>query len=131
GGKESLQELEKHLTHPTWYMRSAGLLGMSLVDQKQAQKKAKHLMKTDRALLVRAAALQVISQDKKLDREFLWQQLHNPINFHNGRSLSLRTSIIELLAQNPMAKEKQRFVFLQKEKNPTIQKISKQTLLRL
>lgn len=131
GGKESLQELEKHLSHPTWYMRSAGLLGMSLVDQKKAQQNAKQLMKTDRALLVRAAALQVLSQDKKLDREFLWQELHNPINFHNGKSLSLRASIIQLLAQSPVSQEKPRFAFLQKEKDPVIQKISKQTLLRL
>lgn len=131
GGKESLQELEKHLSSPTWYMRSAGLLGMSLVDQKLAHSKAKYLMKTDRALLVRAAALQVLSQDKKLDREFLWQELHNPINFHNGRSLSLRASIIQLLAQSPAPSEKKRFAFLEKEKDPMIQKISKQTLLRL
>lgn len=131
GGKESFQELEKHLESPTWYMRSAGLLAMSLVDQKQAHKKAKQMMKTDRALLVRAAALQVLSQDKKLDREFLWQELHNPINFHNGKSLSLRASIIQLLAQSPTSYEKKRFAFLQNDKDSEIQKISKETLFRL
>ena len=131
GGKESLQELEKHLTSPTWYMRSAGLFGMSLVDAKKAQQKAKQLMKTDRALLVRAAALQVLSQDKKLDREFLWQELHNPLNFHNGKSLSLRASIVQLLAQRPVVQEKKRFAFLQREKDPLVQKISQETLLRL
>jgi hypothetical protein len=131
GHKESLVDLEQFLKSPTWYMRSASLLGMALVDSQLSQQKAKELLNRDPALLVRASALQVLSQKKEMDREFLWKELHNPINFRRGQSLSIRTSILQLLSKHPLAEEKEKFALLAKDSHPEIKKISKDVLVRL
>lgn len=131
GHKESLVDLELFMRSPTWYMRSASLLGMALVDSQLSQRKAKELLSRDPALLVRASALQVLSQDKKIDREFLWKELHNPINFRRGRSLSLRTSILQVLSKKPLSTEKSKFALLANDSHPEIKNISKNVLVRL
>ena len=131
GHKDSLVDLELFMKSHTWYMRSASLLGMALVDVKLSQQKAKELLSRDPALLVRASALQVLSQEKNLDREFLWKELHNPINFRRGRSLSLRTSILQVLSKRPLATEKSKFALLANDQHPEIKNISKNVLIRL
>lgn len=128
GREDSRLDLEQNLKSPTWFVRSASLLGLSLINSDLGEQKAKELISKDRALLVRASALQVLSQSKKIDRIFLWKQLHNPINFHQGRSLSLRSSILKLLAQNPNKTEKEKFSFLLKEHDPEIRKLSQITI---
>lgn len=128
GREESRLDLEQNLKNPTWFVRSASLLGLSLIQAEVGEQKAKEAMSRDRALLVRATALQVLSQSKKLDRSFLWKELHNPINFHQGRSLSLRTSIVKVLAQNPKKGENEKFSFLLKEADPEIRQISRGAL---
>ncbi len=131
GQKESLVDLDQLIKSPTWYMRSASLLGMALIDRPRSQAKAKELISSDPALLVRASALQVLSQEKNMDRNFLWKELHNPINFRNGRSLSLRMSILKVLAKNPLPTEKSKFALLANDSHLEIKKISKLTLVRL
>ncbi len=128
GREDSRQDLEQNLKSPTWFVRSASLLGLSLIKGDVGEQKAKEVMSKDRALLVRATALQVLSQSTKMDRSFLWKELHNPINFHQGRSLSLRTSIVKLLAQNPKKQEADKFSFLLKEHDPEIRQLSKVAL---
>jgi HEAT repeat protein len=128
GREESRRDLEQNLQSPTWFVRSASLLGLSLIQSGIGEQKAKELMSKDRALLVRATALQVLSQSKKIDRTFLWKELHNPINFHQGRSLSLRTSIVKVLAQNPKKGEIEKFSFLLKEGDSEIRQLSQQAL---
>jgi len=130
GHKESLVDLELFMKSSTWYMRSAGLFGMALVDSDLSQRKAKQLLSQDPALLVRAAALQVLSQEKRMDRDFLWKQLHNPINFRRGRSLSLRTSILQLLSKKPLPTEKSRFALLTSDSHTEIKNISRNVLIR-
>ena len=131
GHKESLVDLELFIKSSTWYMRSASLLGIALVDPELSQRKAKELLSRDPALLVRASALQVLSQEKRMDREFLWKELHNPINFRRGRSLSLRTSILQILSQKPLPAEKSKFALLTNDSHPEIKNISKNVLIRL
>ena len=131
GHKESLVDLELFMKSSTWYMRSASLLGIALVDPELSQRKAKELLSRDPALLVRASALQVLSQEKRMDREFLWKELHNPINFRRGRSLSLRTSILQILSQKPLPTEKSKFALLTNDSHPEIKNISKNVLIRL
>jgi hypothetical protein len=131
GQRESLADLEPLLKSTTWYMRSASLLGMALVDKSLSQQRAKQLISTDPALLVRASALQVLSQTENMDRDFLWKELHNPINFRRGRSLSLRASILQVLSQRPLPTEKKKFALLKNDLHPEIKKISQNVLVRL
>jgi hypothetical protein len=128
GQNESRQDLEAYLKSPTWFLRSSSLLGLSLIEKEYAQKKAKELLHSDRALLVRTSALQVLSQSTKIDRDFLWKELYNPINFRNGRGLSIRASLLKVLSQNPQKKEKEKFLFLTNDKDPTVKKLSMQAL---
>lgn len=104
GGTDSLADVEKALKDSTWYMRSAGLLATRLIDKQMGQARAKELMSHDPALMVRASALQVLAQDEKVDRPYLWSQLKNPRNFNNGRGLSIRESILQVLGQNVQKK---------------------------
>lgn len=128
GQHESRQDLEANLKSSTWFLRSSSLLGLSLIEKDFAIKKAKELLHRDRALLVRATALQVLSQSANLDREYLWKELYNPINFRNGRSLSLRASILKVLSLEPRKNEKEKFLFLSNDKDPQIKSISQLAL---
>lgn len=128
GGTESLADIRFADQNPTWFMRSAGLLAHSLIDLDKGVSRAKNLIHTDGALLVRAAALQVIAQDPQMERDFLWAELYNPLNFKNGRSLSLRLSLLKVLEKNALKKELPKFVALSQEKDEEIRNYSKQII---
>lgn len=125
GGAESRQDMIGYLQSSTWFLRSAALLGLSLIEKDRGVSFAKKQMQKDPALLVRATALQILSQQKDVDRLFLWKELFNPINFYKGRSLSLRESILKILIKDAQPNEKNRFFVLLKENNPEIKKIAK------
>lgn len=131
GGPDSLPDIEKALKDSTWYMRSAGLLATSLVDKQRGYKIAKDLMSKDPALLVRASALQVLAQDGKLDRSFLWKELYNPRNFSNGHGLSIRQSILKVLAKNAEKSESAKFAALVKETDKAVRVLAQQSLTTL
>ncbi len=128
GGSDSLPDIEKTLKNSTWFMRSAGLLATSLVDKKRAYRVAKEFMSHDPALLVRASALQVLAQDPQLDRTYLWKELYNPRNFIKGRGLSIRHSILQVLAVQASKAESAQFVALMREDDPQIQRLAEQGL---
>lgn len=120
GGQESVPELEKALKNDTWFMRSAGLLGLSLVTKNHGEKEAKKLLQEDPALLVRATALQVLAQNNKMDRQFLWGELYNPLNFKGGISLSLRLSLLKVLGKEPQLSDTPKYIALLREDDSEI-----------
>lgn len=130
GRQESIQDLLWTQKQNTWYLRSAGLLALSLVEEDRGEARAKKLMSRDPALLVRATALQVLSQSVNMDRSFLWKELYNPINFHHGKSLSLRESILKVLSANPQKSEAEKFSLLRKEKDQNVSALAEQVLNR-
>jgi hypothetical protein len=128
GQQESREDLKLSLQSRTWFVRSAGLLALSLIEEDKGAAVAKKMMQSDPALLVRASALQVLVQGQNVDRSFLWQELYNPINFHQGRGLSIRKSILKILSENPQPSEKNRFALLSNEKDESIKTLAKKTL---
>jgi hypothetical protein len=128
GQQESREDLKLSLQSRTWYVRSAGVLALSLVEEDKGVSVAKKIMQKDPALLVRASALQVLAQSSSIDRSFLWQELYNPINFHHGNGLSIRKSILKVLSEKPEISEKERFSLLSHEKDESIKMIAKKTL---
>ena len=128
GGPESLPDLEIALKNSLWYMRAAGLLGTSVAVPAVGYVKAKELLHADPALLVRAVALQVIAQQKTVDKEFLWSEIYNPMNFNNGKSLPIRLSILKVLENSLTASDAARLTALMREDNKDIQTLAKNSL---
>jgi hypothetical protein len=128
GGEESQPDIDLALHHSIWYMRSAGLLASSIIAKDRGTAQAKKSLRNDPALLVRATALQILAQEKNIDREFLWSELYNPLNFHKGESLSLRLSLLKILAKQIRKTESSKFVALMRDKEPGIQNLAKNVL---
>jgi HEAT repeat protein len=128
GGKESQPDIKLALENPTWYMRSAGLLATSIISKDHGVDQAKKSLRKDPALLVRATALQIIAQEKVIDRDYLWKELYNPLNFHKGESLSLRLSLLQVLAKQTKKTESAKFVALTRDKQPEIKRLAKNVI---
>lgn len=128
GGAESRPDINTALQNQVWFMRSAGLLANSLISKDKGAAKAKEFMHKDPALLVRATALQVLAQNENFDRDFVWKEVYNPINFNNGQSLSIRLSMVQLLAKRVKKTETNKFIALMREDAPEIRDYAKQTL---
>lgn len=131
GGRESLPDLELALASTQWFMRSAGLLGVSVVEREKSLSKAKTFLHSDPALLVRATALQVIAQNKKIDKSFLWSEVYNPLNFNNGKSLPIRLSILRVLENSLTTADTAKLNALLRENNKEIQSFAKTALNKL
>ncbi len=131
GGEDSLPDLEVALKHNQWFMRSAGLLGLSLAQRQSAEAKAKELLHSDPALLVRAVALQIVAQKKDIDKELLWSEIYNPINFNNGKGLPIRVSILKVLENKVTAADAPKLTALMRENNPEIQAAAKASLAKI
>lgn len=131
GGPQSIPDLEIALKNSQWYMRAAGILGMSIADRKVGAQKAKELMRNDPALLVRATALQVLAQQPKVDKEFLWSEIQNPMNFNNGKSLPIRVSILKVLDKALNHTDTDRLMALSREDNKDIQGFARDSLNRI
>ncbi len=131
GGAQSLPELEVALKNSQWFMRAAGLLGIGIADRAVGVQKAKEFMHADPALLVRATALQVLAQQKNVDKEFLWSEIQNPMNFNNGHSLPIRVSIVRVLEKSLNANDTDRLMALLREDDKEIQSLARESLTRV
>ena len=99
GGADSVPELERALQSKEWYLRNAGLLAIMKVDRKKAIKWSRALL-SDRAMVVRAAAVDALSELKDPSSvNLLWTKLNAKENFKGKQSLFIRRRIIETLAQ--------------------------------
>lgn len=128
GGEYSVPDLEKNISNSLWYVRSGALNALSLVEKDHGVSRAKTILKNDPALLVRASALQLLAQQKNKDQSFLWTELYNPLNFDNGQSLSIRGSILKVIAQSPQKKEAPKYIALIRDKDPKIRDLAVRAL---
>lgn len=131
GGPQSVPDLEVALKNSQWFMRAAGLLGIAVANREVGEVRAKHFMHADPALLVRATALQVLAQQAKVDKDFLWTEIQNPMNFNNGRSLPIRVSIFKVLEKSLGQEDQGRLNALLREDNKEIQDLAKSSLTRI
>jgi HEAT repeat protein len=106
---KALPELQTALKSQEWFMRNAALIAIQSFDPIQAKNAAKELI-SDKALVVRSAAVDVLSKD--LDpktRELLWSELNASYNFKRKQSLWVRDQIISTLAIQPERNEIAKF----------------------
>ncbi len=118
--QRALPELEKQLKSPQWFMRNAALIAMQTQAPKLAQKAALELIK-DKALVVRSAAVEVLSPDlDSAARDLLWDEMEAKYNFRKEQSLWIREQILAKLAQFPQSREASFFYKALREKNSKI-----------
>jgi HEAT repeat protein len=92
-----------------WFVRNAALVAISRHDPDRAQGLAIGMLK-DQALVVRSAAVELLSSSPKNEvREYFWKAMSDPVNFRKGTSLWIRSQVMDILSQNPLEGEKQRF----------------------
>ncbi|MES3039197.1 MAG: HEAT repeat domain-containing protein, partial [Bdellovibrionota bacterium] len=109
------KELVELADRKEWFIRNAALVGLQKVNPEKAYDLAKKLLK-DQALVVRSAALQVITPVlKSVDRSILWTELAAKYNFRGKSSLWIRKDLVEALADSPMKSEYERFQGLMKD----------------
>ena len=109
-GVKSEVLLKKALQAPEWFMRNAALLAYQEILPQKTKLVAEDLLK-DKALVVRSAAVQVLSSSMDASvRELFWSELESPKNFRKKQSLYIRSQILASLAEDPLSRELPLFV---------------------
>lgn len=96
------EELNRLIQNPLWFLRNAALLGLEKSRPQEALAAARKLL-VDKALVVRSAAVQVLSGNLQVQtRDLLWQELFKNYNYRGSQSLWIRAQIVRVLSQNPL-----------------------------
>lgn len=85
-----------------WLLRVGGIKFLAVMDAQLATEKARELLESDAALLVRSAAVDVLVELQSIPRvkDVLWESLQDQKNFHKGNSLWIRQNIANALQLN-------------------------------
>ncbi|HEY8270059.1 MAG TPA: HEAT repeat domain-containing protein [Pseudobdellovibrionaceae bacterium] len=114
-------DLLKAANHKQWFMRNAALVALAEVNDAEAQKLAKKLVK-DKALVVRSAAVEILQKNVRPEvRDLLWEEMAQKYNFRNKESLWIRSQIVEALAQKPADHELKTFSKFLYDKDSRVQ----------
>lgn len=119
--EKSTPDLLKASIHKQWFMRNAALVALAEVNEPEAQKLAKKLLK-DKALVVRSAAVDVLQKSPRPEvRDLLWEEMNQKYNFRNQESLWIRSQIVEALATKPADHELKLFTKFLNDKDMRVQ----------
>ncbi|MGZ3797012.1 MAG: HEAT repeat domain-containing protein, partial [Pseudobdellovibrionaceae bacterium] len=92
--EKATPDLLKAANHKQWFMRNAALVALAEVNEAEAQKLAKKLVK-DKALVVRSAAVDILQKNARPEvRDLLWEEVSQKYNFRNKESLWIRAQIV-------------------------------------
>jgi HEAT repeat protein len=129
--EKSTPDLLRASTDKQWFMRNASLVAMAEVNEVEAQKLARKLLK-DKALVVRSAAVDVLQKNANANtRDLLWEEMSQPHNFRNKESLWIRSQIVEALSQSPSDYELKMFSRLLKDSDQRVQLAAVQGMEKL
>lgn len=124
-------DLVRALQSPEWYMRNAGLIALLNVDHSQALTWARKLL-SDKALVVRSAAVDVISQSHDVtSASLLWQKLYAKENFRGRQSLFIRRRIVETLGDIEAKGNEGKFVAVLQDNDASLHEPAIEALERL
>lgn len=128
---QQLDEIRKFGQHKDWYMRNAALVALRQVSLNEARSEARRLV-TDKALVVRSAAVDVLTENlMEEDKGLLITELNKPYNFNKKSSLWIRKQIIEKLSAVAAAGDKSFFAKTLFDADKGIAEISARTLAKL
>jgi len=122
--KDSVKDLKTFLSDKDWFMRNSGLISLDEISKSEGKLAAKKLLK-DKALVVRSAAVQVLSQDlSKETRDLFWEEMDSKQNFRMKQSLWVRPQMLKALSVNPQKHEMALFVKHLEDKDVLVQESS-------
>ncbi len=131
GGEKAKADMLRALTAPEWFMRNAGLVALSNLDRTESLTWARKLL-SDKALVVRAAAIDVISQSHdSFSANLLWTKLYSKENYRNRQSLFIRRRIVEVLADLDGKGHEAKFVALLQDKDDSLHEPAMAALERI
>lgn len=131
GGDKSRGDLEKALKSQEWFMRNAGLVAFAQVDRAGSVAWARKLM-SDKALVVRAAAVDVIANAKDASSTpLLWQKLYAKENYKRQQSLFIRRRIVEALADLEGKGRESKFIAVLGDKDESLHEPAIEALERI
>jgi HEAT repeat protein len=130
-GRLAYPELSKALNDKDWYMRNAALVSMSKLDTEKAKLWAKELL-SDRALVVRMAAVEIIEQfGDDSSKSALWKGLEDRAHFRGQQSLFIRKRIIEALSKIEDPGSEKRFIDILSDRDETLHRPAISALERI
>jgi len=119
-GAKAKPQMVQALQSNEWFMRNAGLIGLASIDRSEALVWSRKLL-NDKALVVRAAAVDVISKaHDTTSTNLLWQKLYSKENYRNSQSLYIRRHIVEALADLDGKEHTAKFVALLQDKDDSL-----------
>jgi hypothetical protein len=131
GGAKAKADMIRALTAPEWFMRNAGLIALANLDRTESVTWARKLL-SDKALVVRAAAVDVISQSHDTSSaNLLWTKLYSKENYRNRQSLFIRRRIVEALADLEGKGHEAKFVALLQDKDESLHEPAMEALERI
>ena len=103
GALEDVQRLQKHLQHPAFHIRMSCLRALDIMHQRQLISLSDYLtllhnQLTDKAMVVRSTAVELIGQQRDPQSlSYLGQELNKTDNFYRGKSLPIRKRVIDAM----------------------------------
>ena len=129
--QKAVPDLKKALVSNEWFMRNAALISLQSVSKTEGRVAAESLL-TDKALVVRSAAVDVLAADMDGPiRELFWQAMNSKNNFRGNQSLWIREQLLGHLAKNPEISEKTLFQNLSQSSTPAMKILAKNALTQL
>lgn len=114
-----------------WYMRNALLVALEKIESDIVFDKAKELL-SDKALVVRSAAVEVLSKSKDTEiRRLFSKEMSKKYNFNGKSSLWIRPQMMKYLAEQPEQDELTYFVQFLNDKDSRVSQYSIQALEKL
>ncbi len=118
--EKALPQLIKASEGKEWFMRNASLVALSGSQPQKAQEVARKLL-SDKALVVRSAAVDILAQHPSSEnRDLLWAELDKAYNFRHEEGLWIRRQIVSLLAAKPLGHERALFSRLLRDRDSKI-----------
>ena len=129
--QSSVADLKKALESSDWFMRNAALLSLQSVSETEGRNAATALL-TDKALVVRSAAVEVLGplMDQEI-RDLFWEEMDAKYNFRQKQSLWIREQLLGYLAKSPVIAEKPLFENLSKSSPAAMKTLAKNALTQL
>lgn len=114
---QAIKDIYRAAEAKEWFMRNAALVAAQNISQVEGEKVAQKLL-TDKALVVRSAAVEVLEVSSSQDiRNTLWVELNKSYNFKKNTSLWIRPQIVRTLAKKPKDSELKDFIRLLDDKD--------------
>jgi HEAT repeat protein len=126
----AITDLKEFLSGKEWFIRSAAMTALNEINPSEGKSAALKLL-SDRALVVRSAAVQVLEShiDTQV-RSRLWQEMAASYNFRKKQSLWVRGQILSLLSQKPLPSEKKQFENLKSDSDKRVSAVASGVILK-